>query len=178
MSTRLRPSSRPRRRGFTLVEVLATMTLMGITLPVVISGIAVAAHTAVVARHRNEAAALAESQLTEMVATANWQVGQSSAGDFGADWPDYHWRATVESWPTLSGLDQIDLYVSWNDRGNREIMLSTLVYDGSNAGNGAAGNGTGSSSGSGSGKSGSGSGSGKSGSGSGSTGSAGAGGAK
>jgi len=142
-------------------------------LPVLMNGLIVAGRAAVAARHRNEATALAESQLTEIVSTGNWQLGQSAAGSF-PDWPDYQWRSTVESW-TQSGLDQIDLYVSWNDRGNREIVLTTLVYDGSNAGTGAAGN----ASGSGTSASGSGASGAKSGTGSGSSaGSTGTGGAK
>ncbi len=146
------------------------MTLTGITLPVLVHGIIVASQTADVARHRNEAAALAESELTELVAYGNLEAGTSQSGDFGPDWPDYHWQLTVGDW-TQSGLEQVDIHVTWNARGNREVVLSTLYYNGINAGSGASGS-TGTSS------TGSGSGSGKTGTGSGSSGSKGTGGGK
>jgi prepilin-type N-terminal cleavage/methylation domain-containing protein len=150
MSMRHRPSSRP-RRGFTLVEVLATMTLMGIALPVMMNGISVATHCADVAHHRNEAAALAESRLTEIVATGQWSDGTALSGDFSPDWPDYHWTASIGDW-TQSGLEQIDMHVTWRGRdGDREIVLSTLVYNGVNAGTGASGSSTGGTTGAGTG---------------------------
>jgi prepilin-type N-terminal cleavage/methylation domain-containing protein len=162
MTHRREPTSRP-RRGFTLVEVLATMTLMGIALPVVMSGISVATNCADVARHRNEAAALGESKLNEIVATGDWQNGAPLSGDFSPDWPDYHWQASVADW-TQSGLEQLDVHVSWTGRGgDREIVVSTLIYNGANAGTGAAASSSGTS---GSGSSGAKSGSGSSGSGS------------
>jgi prepilin-type N-terminal cleavage/methylation domain-containing protein len=139
MILRQRPSSLTRGRGFTLVEVLATMTLMGIALPVLMNGISVASHCADVARHRSEAAALAESQLTEIVATGNWQPGASASGDFSPDWPEYRWQSTVSDW-TQNGLEQIDLHVTWKGRdGDRDIVLSTLVYNNINAGTGTTG---------------------------------------
>jgi prepilin-type N-terminal cleavage/methylation domain-containing protein len=171
MKVRQRPSSRS--RGFTLVEVLATMALMGIALPVLMEGLSVATNCAQVARQRTEAAALAESQLNEIVAAGNFTTGASDSGDFGADWPEYHWQSVVQDW-TQSGLEQIDLHVTWKARTDREIVVSTLVYNNANAntsgssgtsatGTSGAGSGSGSGSGKGSGSGGSGS---KSGSGS------------
>ena len=69
----------------------------------------------------------------DLVATGDWQGGTLS-GDFSPDWPDYQWQAIVQDW-TQNGLEQVDLHVTWKDRsGNREIVLSTLVYNGVNAG--------------------------------------------
>ena len=144
-------SSRP-CRGFTIVEVLATMSLMAIVLPVLSDAVCTATRSASDARRRTEAAGLAESKLMELVATGDWQNGAPLAGDFTADWPDYHWNASVQDWPQQSGLEQIDLHVTWRGRnGDRDIQVSTLVYNGANAGPGAAstsgssGTGTGSS---------------------------------
>lgn len=165
-------------RGFTIVEVLATMALLAIVLPVLNEAISTATHTASDARRRTEAAALAESKLTEIISTGAWENGSAMAGDFSPDWPDYHWTASVGDW-TQSGLEQIDVHVTWTGRnGPRDIQITSLVYNGVNAGNGSPGNG--SNSGSTSGGAAAGGGSGAKGSGSGSGGSSGsaAGGAK
>jgi hypothetical protein len=129
------------------------MTLMGIALPVLMNGVSVATNCAEVARRRTEAAGLAESQLNDIIARGNWS---SDAGDFGPDWPDYHWQSTVGSW-TQIGLDQIDVHVTWKGRGgDREVVVSTLVYNNNNANTSTTGStGTSATSGTGSGASGS-----------------------
>lgn len=120
-----------RRRGFTLIEVLATLMLMAIVLPAIMQGISIASGTASAARRRNEAAGLAESKLNEIIASQQWQGGQMS-GDFGADWPDYHWQASVGNWAqdnTGAGLQQLDVEVTWTSRNRPEsLTLSTLTY--------------------------------------------------
>ena len=62
------PRRRPatRRGGFTLIEVLATMLLLGIVLPVAMRGVSVALSAAGTARHLSEAAVLAEAKLNEL----------------------------------------------------------------------------------------------------------------
>lgn len=96
-----RRALRRRGGGFTLVEVLAALMLVAIVLPVAMRGVTVATAAASSARHRNEAAALAQSKLDELL--ANMQVQQSQmnssmSGDFGADWPEYQWSAELGTW--------------------------------------------------------------------------------
>lgn len=129
---RVATSSRSRRRGgFTLIEVLATLMLVAIVLPVVMKGAALATGAASTAKRRNEAAGLAEEKLAEIIATDQWQ-GSSLSGDFGSDWPDYRWQATVQSWPqdtSGAGLQQVDLRVFWTSRDRPDsLTLSTLTY--------------------------------------------------
>jgi general secretion pathway protein I len=123
--------SRRRRHGFTLIEVLATIMLLAIVIPAIQEGLHVATGMASSAKHRTEAAALAESKLNELVATNEWQTGQT-AGDFNPDWPDYRWQATLSSWQfdnTTAGLQQLDVQVSWVYRNRTDsVTVSTLVY--------------------------------------------------
>ena len=117
-----------RRRGFTLIEVLATIVLMGIVLPVAMHGISLCMRAAQASRQRSEAAALAESKLNELVATGDWQYGLLS-GDFGEAWPDYRWSGAAADWddPTLR---ELSVRVVWTTRGQeRDVILTTLVYD-------------------------------------------------
>jgi general secretion pathway protein I len=120
-----------RRHGFTLVEVLATLMLIAIVLPAVMKGISLATSTGTNARRRTEAVGLAESKLNELIVSQQWQGGQMS-GDFSPDWPDYHWQATVQSWPqdaTGVGIQEVDLEVTWLSRNQPDsVKLSTLTY--------------------------------------------------
>src|SRR4051812_32907857 len=56
------------RRGFTLVEVLATVAFIAIVLPVAMQGISLSVRTAGNARKQAEAAILAQSKLDETLA--------------------------------------------------------------------------------------------------------------
>jgi len=115
-----------RRRGFTLLEVLATMVLMAIILPVTMHGISVGLAAAGSARKSVEAVTLAQNKLTEL-STATQLTTSSQSGDFGADFPDFHWDSSTIS-RELS-MVEIDVKVTWTSRGGeRNVSLSTLVY--------------------------------------------------
>ena len=123
-------------RGFTLVEVLVTVTLIGIILPVAMRGASITSKLAGTAKRRTEACGLAESKLNEVVITNGWQNGVLG-GDFGQDWPDYHWRCQVQAWQNDQVSDngagnvtnELDLQVYWQgSSGEQSVTLSTLVY--------------------------------------------------
>jgi len=120
-----------RRRGFTLIEVLATLMLLAIVFPVLMQGITLASGAGDAARRRTEATGLAQSKLAEIVANGQWQQGNLS-GDFGSDWPAYRWEATVQPWAldnTNESLQQIDLRVIWTARGRENaVSFTTLAY--------------------------------------------------
>jgi prepilin-type N-terminal cleavage/methylation domain-containing protein len=132
---RVQPSILIRRRGFTLVEVLVAGALLAIVLPAVMGGIVSASNAASAARHRDNAAGLAQAKLAEIIATGQIQNGVL-AGDFGADWPDYHWEAKLQplqdnSYSSSTGatVQEIDLQVLWQGRGRPDsLTVSTLVY--------------------------------------------------
>jgi prepilin-type N-terminal cleavage/methylation domain-containing protein len=124
--TRLRSSCA--RRGFTLVEVLATIVLMAIVLPVAMHGVSLCLASAQAARQRTEAAGLAESKLNELLATGDWQYGLLS-GDFGEAWPQYKWSGSAGAWEDAS-LQELSVRVYWTSRGQeREVVVTTLVFE-------------------------------------------------
>ncbi len=129
---RKRQRRRLARGGFTLIECLATMLLMAIVLPVVDQGIATVTSSASVTKRRTEAAGLAESKLSELISTGNWQGGASMKGDFGSDWPDYTWQANLLNWTDGSQnitMQQLDVVVNWTARNQpQSITVSGLVY--------------------------------------------------
>jgi prepilin-type N-terminal cleavage/methylation domain-containing protein len=120
------------RTGFTLVEVLVTLLLIGIVLPAIMHGITLAMAAGDAARHRNDAAQLAKSQLAQLVAGTQWANTTNLSGDFSPDWPGYQWKAVVQPWnqdTSGMGIQQIDLTVNWQERGRGEsLTLTTLAY--------------------------------------------------
>ena len=121
--------SRHAARAFTLVEVLATLTLMAIILPVAMHGVSIALALAGDAKHRVEAAGLAEAKLNELLATGGLQ-GPDLSGDFGPDRPQYRWSAEVADWDEPM-LREVTVRVAWTSRNvERSVALTTLLYTG------------------------------------------------
>jgi prepilin-type N-terminal cleavage/methylation domain-containing protein len=122
------PTSHSPTGGFTFVELLATMMLISIVMPVVMRTIGLCTQIAGQSRRQVEAVCLAKTKLTELTAAQDWQNG-SNRGDFGTDWPGYEWSMTVANWTEDAIVRQLDLTVTWRSVGRqRKIILSTLVY--------------------------------------------------
>ena len=114
------------RRGITLMEVLATLLLVGIVLPVAMHGITLSMQAASSARHRTEAAQLAEWKLNELLALRDANT-LSGSGTFGDDWPEYRWEA--ESTQADYGTYDVAVTVRWAERGQeRSLTLASIVY--------------------------------------------------
>jgi hypothetical protein len=108
------------------VELLATVVLLGIIMPVAMRTIGLCTRLAGQSRKQMEAAALASIKLTELTASGDWVSGARS-GEF-TDWPGYRWTVDVLNW-TESTVRQLDVTVHWQAQGlSRQFVLSTLVY--------------------------------------------------
>jgi prepilin-type N-terminal cleavage/methylation domain-containing protein len=118
------------RAGFTLVEVLATLALIGIVIPVSMRGVTLAVQAASHAKHQAAAATLAESKLSELVAQGDWSFGAGS-GDFGTDWPGYQWACTTANPDPNVNVTEVAVTVTWTERGQqRDVNVATFVYAG------------------------------------------------
>ena len=127
---RIHPQNR-RRQGFTLIEVLVTMALMAIVLPVVMRGMSIAVATAADAKRKAEAVTLGQAKLNEIVEEINLQdtSEQNSSGDFSPDFPDYQWACQAQD-DTNLGVTQLTMTVTWSERGKqRTFEMATLVVD-------------------------------------------------
>ena len=113
--------------GFTFIELLATVVLIAIIMPVAMQCIALCTRLGGQSRRQIEGASLARTKLTELTASRDWQTG-AKGGEFGSDWLGYRWTAEVSSW-TDSTLRQLDVTVLWESQGRqRSVTLSTLVH--------------------------------------------------
>ena len=80
------------------------------------------------AKFNTTAALLAQSKIAEVEAE-NAEDLASDSGDFGEDFPNYHWDLTVSN-PGFAGaeealdyLKQIDLVVSWSQQDQYQYRL-------------------------------------------------------
>jgi prepilin-type N-terminal cleavage/methylation domain-containing protein len=122
-----RPGGQDRRRGFTFIELLATITLIAVIMPVAMRSIGLCTRVAGQSRRQMEAASLAKAKLTELIVTGEWQDG-NQRGQFEKEWPEYEWSMTVTNW-TDALVRQLELTVSWRSLGRqRGVTLSTLMY--------------------------------------------------
>jgi prepilin-type N-terminal cleavage/methylation domain-containing protein len=125
----LHPRSRlpATRRAFTLPEVLASLVLIGIVLPVVMRGVSLALAATDDARQRVEAAGLAEAKLTELVAAATSNQGSATSGDFGPEHQGFIW--TTQSSTVETDLEEIRVRVAWTRQGHeRGVDVAGYAY--------------------------------------------------
>jgi prepilin-type N-terminal cleavage/methylation domain-containing protein len=120
----MRKCRQKKSRGFTLIEVLATILLISIVLPVVMRGINVALSVADTAHHTSEAASLGEEKLNEMLTDGS--ITTTTSGDFGADYPAYTW--TLQTNQRDYGMEEVVMTIVWTaSGGQRTLNLSTMI---------------------------------------------------
>ena len=116
-----------RASGFTLIEVLATLLLIGIVLPVTMKGVSLALAAASNARHVAQATSLAETKLAE-ITTDTLSATTDASGDFGQEYPGYTWASQRVS--RDYGLTEIVVRISWIERGQtKSLTISTLTHE-------------------------------------------------
>ncbi len=125
----IRKKKRIVSKGFTLMEILAALLLIGLVLPVVMKGISIVSILASDSDHKYEALDLAETKLAEVLLEESWQTSSSQTGQFDDEYEDYEWVVDTSDWDQAD-VKQVDIFVYWQQRNRqREIQLSTLVYN-------------------------------------------------
>ncbi len=121
-----RPSCRPARgqRGFSLVEMLAALVILGLALGALYQAASGATRNARVSAEYAIATTLAESELDAFVISRP-DVGVTQRGRYG----DYEWERWVELIPEReqSGIGWMRMVVSWPGESQpRTVSLSTI----------------------------------------------------
>jgi len=134
------PSIVTRQEGFTFNEVLAALTLVGLTVMSSSLGSVQIIQRQTASGNSTAAIHLAQDKIEELQSRKNPANADlcPGAGDHGisskpgvAGIFDRCWR--IASSPLGTGLKQIDVTVAWRDTEPREITLSTLIYTGDGA---------------------------------------------
>ena len=120
-------SSRARRAGFTLAEVLAALVFMAIVIPVALQGVRVASRAGSVAERKTVAARLAERKLNELIVTGQWQ-SSAAQGTMQEGWQTYDWELESESWAEDGAMRVLTVRVTALVQGEKyDVRISTLV---------------------------------------------------
>jgi prepilin-type N-terminal cleavage/methylation domain-containing protein len=127
-----RPSSteplrrRDSRRAFTLIEVLASLLLMAIVIPVAMEGMSVASRVGILGQRKAAAMRVAERVLNELMIEQQTQQSSSSGTAVDGD-TSYPWTMRVENWPE-DAMQQLTVAVTFTVQGNNyEVNLTTLL---------------------------------------------------
>lgn len=117
-----------RNRGFTFLEILIAIAVLGAAFTVLLTAHASAIRHEGSARRLMEATLLARQILTETEVNDPPPVG-TDAGDFGETFPDYTWERQVDS-TEFPKLRQVTIRVLWpsgRGPGATELLYYTVV---------------------------------------------------
>ena len=118
-------------RGFTLLEVMAALSIIAIALTVLLTSQSQSMSMASEARFHTRASLLAQMKIAE-ISTAKTEDLQSESGDFGEEFPDYYWEIESDTEPSsvqeeiAEYLRQIDLTIYFGE--NRQYQYNTRFY--------------------------------------------------
>ncbi len=123
-----RAHKRRQASAFTFVEVLAAMLFMAIVIPAAVHGITLANRAGVIAERKTKAAQLADSYLTELVVTEQWQ-SMTPTGTFPGVHNAYQWRLNQRNWE-IDSMIYLELEVLFTVQGREHVIrTSTLVEE-------------------------------------------------
>jgi len=119
------PRTDARRRGFTLVEVLAALLLMAIIIPVAMDGMSVASRAGLVGQRKAAAMRVAERVLNELIVT-NQTAQESGSGTQEDGDVVYPWTMSAEPW-SMDVMTEITVRVTFTVQGrDYEVSVSSL----------------------------------------------------
>ena len=108
--------------GFTLLEVMFALSIIGISLTVLLASQSQGLSLANEAKFNTTASLLAQKKMAE-IESENIEDIISDSGDFGEDYPDYYWELKVDEITLTEVTDaelpfvKIDLEVYFGDKG-------------------------------------------------------------
>ena len=98
-----------RTTGFTLLEVMVALAIIAISLMAVMGSQSQSLSLANEAKFATTVAFLAQKKMAELEAEDPKKL-RSDSGDFGEDFPGYHWESEVDD-ATLDGSEKISDHV-------------------------------------------------------------------
>jgi len=120
------PVVRRVQAAFTLVEVLAALTLMAIVIPVAVEGLRIAGKAGEVGQRKTAAARIAERVLNESMVSGQLR-GATQNGVVQEGTIQYQWSTRSEPWPQDS-MRLVTVQVIFPVQGrDYDVRLSTLV---------------------------------------------------
>ncbi|HEX5399882.1 MAG TPA: prepilin-type N-terminal cleavage/methylation domain-containing protein [Verrucomicrobiae bacterium] len=132
-----------RGAGFSLIEVVVAILILGIALVGLTEGITTALSSSKASEVQTTAALLAAGQIESLRAEGDFTDGETD-GDFGDAFPLYQWKQTLSA-AGINGLHDVDVVVQNSQTGQTIYELKTMLFavpQGTNAVNLAAAGGS------------------------------------
>ncbi len=118
---------RTRNAGFSLVEVMIAILILGLAIVGLTQGITVAIMSGKESELQTTAALFAAGQVEQLRAEGGILDGESE-GDCGESLPQYRWKQSVTG-AGLDGLHQVDVIVEDVRTGKPIYELRTLLFE-------------------------------------------------
>lgn len=120
--------------GFTLLEVMVSVAIIGIALVSLIGSQSQSISIATVSRFETTASLLGRQKMTELVLAGFDDLG-SDEGDFGEDFSEYHWKVDVqdlgEDDTGIKDADDllkaVDLIITSGQESNERFVLRRIM---------------------------------------------------
>ncbi len=112
--------------GFTLVEVLVALAVLGIALAAILSGMARYADTAVHLRDKTVALWVAHNRLTEIELEPVWPATGRSDGTMEMSGAEWEWQAEVKETPDPK-VRRVEVSVQQKDHEGELIRLAAFL---------------------------------------------------
>ncbi len=113
--------------GFSLLEVMCALLILGVALVGLAQGISTALTSTKESELQTAAALLAAGRIETLRADGRIIDGERT-GDGGEEMPRYRWRETVSGAP-ISGLHEVRVTVEYAPTGREIYALQTLLFD-------------------------------------------------
>ncbi len=127
--------SRTRRNGFTLLEIMIALGILGSSLVVLLTSIFHSVEMYRVAQETVIAGFLAQEKFTELrTARSGVGIGDYKDGAF-EKFPGYRWKYRVEKVtleplvPVVPGLRRLEVEVTWGRRPMRRVEVISYIPD-------------------------------------------------
>ena len=127
MKPPIKRSRSAEENGFTLVEILVTLAILGAVLPALLHAFASAARNQGLSDNSTTALYLLKFRMAEIEMTGYPDVGEET-GEFGNN-TRYRWSSVVEDIESeeVENVRQVQVTVTWQHR-NRERSMSMNTY--------------------------------------------------
>ena len=117
----------PSQAGFSLVEVILAVLILGIALVGLTEGMTSALTSSKASETQTAAAMLAAGQMETLRAAGSYTDGETE-GDFGDEFPQYQWTQTIAD-TDISGLHDVDVVIEDSRTGKTVYDLRTLLFE-------------------------------------------------
>ncbi|MFH1625329.1 MAG: type II secretion system minor pseudopilin GspI [Pseudomonadota bacterium] len=112
--------------GFTLLEVMVTLAIVGIALVAILRSLAMSVDVSNESRNLSVATLLAKWKMAEIESQVFPDVGEGG-GEFGDEYPGFRWETTTTE-TEVKELRKVAVTVLWQEgKYEKKLQLATLI---------------------------------------------------